>query len=538
MKKIISLLLLCALLSSCTADMLLPTPPENDDTEARPDGIGHAEPPADPTVFDRGKGRVSISGITMDNPRTSLPFEGSRYEVSEDNIIKFYYPLLASDKDIAAASLTFEYDSRSTSGTFDLTGSSYVELADKDGERATFLLIGKRERGAIPIMQIYTDENAPIESKKEYVHARLIIDGVSYDMKIRGRGNASWHSFPKKSYRIKLDKGAELFGLTKNRDFTLTSNYADRSLIRNSVAHTIAASLDGLDFTSVHIPVDLYLGGEYLGVYTFSDKIEEGEGRLDFTDIPDDEPNRFGGLDIGFLLETGWDFDGENVYNRDYFDAEKVLRIYVKEPESEVANTPEFTYAKRYVLAAEKAIMEDDGWEELIDLDSWVDWFIATELTFNTESAFYRSCYLWKRAGGRLMLGPVWDFDMAFGNHWGDVRGYEAWCTTESTYEYISENWMNYLIGYDSFKSAVKERWNEKKDDLLDTAMSAINTYSTKLGISQVQNFILWDEIETPINFSFASAYRFPTYEAQVEYLRKFITDRWNYMDNRINEEF
>ena len=544
MKRITAFLfaILTLLLAACnSAPANVPSVPPSD--LAVPEGTvpptGIATPPEDPTVFDRGDGHARVSDVKLISPETGEPYEGCCCSVTDDNIITLGYPLLASDAALSSAKLMIESDGEPVQRVYDLRSPCYITLLDSEGGRSTYLIRAERIKHSIPIMQIYTDGAAPIVSKNEYVHSTLIIDGVEYQMKIKGRGNASWNTFPKKSYRIKLDEGAPLFGLAKNRDFTLTSNYADKSLIRNSVAHTIASTFDGLDFTSVHIPVDLYLNGEYLGVYTFSDKIEEGEGRLDFTDIEDDEPNTFWKWrDIGFLCEVGWDFDGENVYNRDYFDSEKVLRIYVKEPESEVANTPEFSYVKNYVLATEKAIVENDGWEGLIDLDSFVDWFIVTEFTFNTESAFYRSCYFWKRAGGKLMLGPVWDFDMAFGNHWGDIRGYEGWCTTESTYQYITENWMNFLITYDTFNDAVKERWNEKKEDLLDTALSAIDTYSKMLEGSEEQNFLRWDIMDKQVGDAFVSPYLYRTYESQIEYLRNFVLTRWEYMDKRINEEF
>ena len=542
MKKTLICLLVTLMLlaSSCEKIPTVPSvsPFVEQESVLTQQGIDTAAPPADPTIFDRGNGKAKISGISLMSEKAGL-LDGCTFSVTDDNIITLAYPLVASDKDISAAKLVIESDGRITDRTYDLREPNYINVYDENGERTTYLLTAERIKYPIPLMQIYTDGEAEIKTKTEYVHSKLIIDGVEYQMKIKGRGNASWNVFPKKSYRIKLDDGASLFGLTKNRDFTLTSNYADKSLIRNSVAHTIAATLDGLDFTSVHIPVNLYLNGEYLGVYTFSDKIEEGEGRLDFTAIEGDEPNTFWKWrDLGFLCEVGWDFDSENIYNQDYFDAEKVLRIYVKEPESDEPNTPEFSYAKQYILASEKAIIENDGWEGLIDLDSWVDWFIVTEFTFNTESAFYRSCYFWKREGGKLMLGPVWDFDMAFGNHWGDIRGYDGWCTTESTYQYITENWMNFLITYDTFNDAVKERWNEKKEDLLDTALSAIESYSTMLDGSEQQNFTVWDIMDKQIGDAFVSPYLYRTYESQIEYLRKFVIDRYEYMDKRINEEF
>lgn len=547
-KTIAAMIVLACLLGSCAPSAPPPettaAPPETTavtEATARP---GTAATPSETTAqetdasFDPGKGDVEITGISIISKSSGAPYEGARFALEEGNVIKFYYPLLVPDADVSDANIIITHGSEKTAFSLDLTRDNLVDMTDSAGERASFLLVGARDRQAIPIMQIYTDEGEPIASKTEYVHASLIIDGVEYGTRIRGRGNASWNDFPKKSYRIKLDSKEELFGLPKNKDFNLTSNYADKSLLRNIVAHTLASRLDGLDFTSVHIPVDLYINGEYMGVYTFSDKIEEGKGRLDLEAREDEEKNPFGGLDIGFILEMGWDYDSENIYNRDYFDTELLLRIYVKEPGIKVANSPEITYISGYMYATERAIVNDDGWEEMIDLDSFVDWFIVTELTFNTESAFYRSCYFWKRAGGKLMLGPVWDFDMAFGNHWGDIKDYDGWCTTESTYVYVSENWMTHLLKYDAFKSAVRARWEKKKEELLDAAISAVNSNAALLDGSQKQNFLRWDIMDKQVGEASVSPYVYKTYESQVEYLRKFIFDRYAYMDERIEREF
>ena len=478
-----------------------------------------------------GKGNATVTDIKIDG------FEDGTFSL-RGNVITLGYPLVMGDDDVESAALLIQTDGKYDSKTYNLKENHTLTVTDRDGSTRTYLLIPQRLSYGLPVMEINTNLHAPILSKNEYVKGSLTIDGTVYPMQIKGRGNASWNSFPKKSYRIKLDKGESLFGLPQNRDWVLTGNYADKSLIRNAIAHDIAASLDGLDFTSTHVSVNLYLNGKYMGVYTFADKIEEGAGRLDFTDLPDDEPNTFGGLDIGFLIEIGWDFDGENDYNKDYFDSQKVLRIYVKEPKSDRANTPEFTYTKQYILAMEHAIIMNDGWEDFIDLDSWVDWFIATELTFNMESAYYRSCYMWKRDGGKLMMGPVWDFDMAFGNHLGDLYDYNGFCTTESTYQYIRINWMNYLIKYDTFNDAVKARWNEKKDELLATALESVDRHSSSLEGSQQQNFKVWNIMTQQIGMGKVNPKEYDTYEKQVQYVRDFINTRFEYLDERINNEF
>lgn len=553
MKKLIIILFaaVMVLLASCGDDTNTEIP-----TEAPTEQTDTAEPPTEPPTESPTEApteteeietcppvvcMATIDEIEFISSTNGLPLEGCALSVEGDTV-HFGYPLIVSDDELLTAKL------RITTGdgvnreiievTYDLRESHEITLTDADGISASYTIAPYRNSYGVPVMQIYTKDSAPILTKTDYVKGTLYIDGEPYPMKIRGRGNASWSQFPKKSYRIKLDDGAPLFGLTKNRDWVLVSNYADKSLIRNAVAHKIASALDGMDYTSTHFSVNLYLNGEYLGVYTFADKIEEGAGRLDFSRNAGDTPSSHGGMDIGFLCEIGWDFDSENVYNRDYFDAEKVVRIYVKEPESEVANTPEFTYVSGYILAMEQAIVTNNGWQDYIDLDSWVDWFIATELTFNMESAFYRSCYMWKREGGKLMLGPVWDFDMAFGNHYGDIPGYDGWCTTECEYEYLMENWMNYLITYDEFNDAVRSRWNEKKDELYKVALDAVNSYSAELEGSADQNFTRWPILTWRIGAGSVDPLVYDTYDKQVEYVRDFIEQRWSYMDERINREF
>lgn len=557
MKKLFIILFAAVLLlASCGDTQIIeePTDIESVEPETEPPTEEATEPPTEPPteapteeVAETEEIETEppvvcaavIEGIEFISPSTGLPFDGCELSI-DGYTVSFGYPLIANDDDISSATLriTTSGVEGTIEGTYDLRESHEITLTDEDGITATYTIAPYRNSCGITVLEIYTDESAPIESKTEYVHGTMYIDGEPYEMKVRGRGNASWSQFPKKSYRIKLDKGAPLFGLEKDKDWVLVSNYADKSLLRNAVAHTIAGTLDGLEFTSTHVFVNLYVNGEYLGLYTFADKIEEGEGKLDFSPKEGDTPSAYGGMDIGFICEVGWDFDSENIYNRDYFDAEKVVRIYVKEPEAEVANTPEFTYVSGYILAMEQAIINNSGWQDYIDLDSWVDWFIATELTFNMESSFYRSCYMWKREGGKLMLGPVWDFDMALGNHVGDIPGYDGWCTTECEYEYLMENWMNYLITYDEFNDAVKARWNEMKDELLKTALEAVDTYSSTIEMAAAQNFKRWPILTWRIGAGAVDPLVYNTYEKQVQYVRDFIETRWSYMDERINREF
>ncbi len=478
---------------------------------------------------------VPLSEAVLLDPHTGEPIPDVTLTVAGDRAV-VGVPLLLSDAVLKNAAVRFMMTDGTLTEpcTVDLTGETAVELPDGEGGSILCTVTGERRSHGLTVLAIETDGGVPIAEKNTYIHGVLKVNGREFPLQIKGRGNASWNMFPKKSYRLKLDEGAPLFALPKNRDWVLTSGYADKSLIRNCVAHTVAASLSGLDYTPTHIPVHLYLNGEYMGVYTFGDKIEDGNGRLE---LGESVVGENGVEDVGFLLEIGWDFDEENFYNRDYFDTERAFRVFVKEPEVTEPNSPEYLIVKNYILRMERAIMTDDGWEDYIDVDSWVDWFIVNELTFNTESSYYRSCYLWRPVGGKVHMGPVWDFDMAFGNHLGDLRGYDGWCTTESTYEYISRNWMNELMTYPAFTERLAARWNEVKDELLTVALSAVEEYSAMLAGSAEANFQRWDILGVRVGMGAVDPAVYDTYEKQVEYVKEFIETRWAYMDERLNSD-
>ena len=473
----------------------------------------------------------AVSDIRLLQAKNDKPYEGSTFSLY-GNVIYFGYPLLAGDAELEQARVRFTTGDMEETLELNLNEEHTVTLQDGKGDTRTYKLIPYRQGYGLPVIQLYTEK--AVTSKISYVGGEMRVDGQTYTVQVKGRGNASWNKYPKKSYRIKLDGSESLFGLAENRDWVLTSNYGDKSLIRNCVAHEIASVMDGLEFTSTHISVNFYLNGEYLGVYTFADKIEVGSGRLDISEDPE-SPAR-DEKDIGFLIEFGWDYQSANVYARDFFDTKYAKRMYVKEPEITQKYSADMNAVMSYVQKAENAIVSGKNWQDYVDMDSWVDWFIVTELTMNTESAFYRSCYIWRKAGGKLMLGPVWDFDKAFGNHSMDIKGYRGWCTTETPS--IGTNWLDFLIRQQDFKSAVKTRWNEKKDELLATALAAVDSRSAELEGSWQQNFTKWNILAKKSGAANVGTDKYTTYEGQIEFLRDFITDRWNYMDERINREF
>ena len=395
----------------------------------------------------------------------------------------------------------------------------------------------------IPVINIFTDDKEAVTSKSEYKHGSMSIvcdensgfgnynsDGIG--IQIRGRGNASWNHFPKKSYRIKLDESRGLLGLKKDRDWVLVSSYADKTLMRNTVAHEMAKKLTHLEYTPTHIPVELYINGEYAGVYTLAEKIEFGGGKLEY-DADSSIEN------TSYLLEVGWDFNDEMIYGQNYFDINYIERIVIKEPEFTSKYTPSCNYIILYMKNAERAVKSLKGYEEYIDVDSLIAYLILTEFTNNTECVFYRSLYMYKPADKKLKFGPAWDFDMAFGNHTSDITDYNGWCSIDNDFLYLGKEgvtWYHFLFKDPGFTSKFAARWDEVKEELLKTALDTVENQYRAIKNAQERNFALWDILNIKVGAGKVDHRTYNTFDLQVEYLRDFINSRYSWIDENISE--
>lgn len=406
-------------------------------------------------------------------------------------------------------------------GSIDLTQNPLLYIAESDGTVTSYPLVTRRQTYDIPTLFLTTDSGEDVTSRYEYVSGNLILDGEEYSVEIRGRGNASWWKFPQKSYMLRFDERISFFGMIPSEKWVLASTYGDLSLIRNCVAMDIAACMDHLEYTPDQIPVDVYLNGEYLGVYTFSEKIDVDIQKLNlFSRTTYQNLQRNEETDIAFLLECGGDLFDSHVLGQEYFYTNHSPRLFIEYPEFDEPYTDEFNYISNYMNELDRAITRGYGYEDYIDIDSWVDWFIVMELTNNTDSSFCRSSFIYKRPGEKVMLGPVWDFDMAFGNFFYDNQTYAYWATAEPIYAPAQNHYMTYLYNSDAFMLAVRERWDEVKDELLATALESIDRYGEQVAASRIYN----NHVRGVSNSGY-----------QLDFLRGFVQRRYNWIDMSIH---
>ncbi len=374
----------------------------------------------------------------------------------------------------------------------------------------------------------------------------------SHDMTvtIKGRGNSTWN-LEKRPFQLKFESKVNLFnnGQAKNKKWVLLANHIDRTLLRNNIALDWArTSLTNIPFTSSTQPAELYINGEYQGVYLVVEQSEAAKGRVQATEPTTPTTN----LDeFGFLAE--WDDLADA--NEDYIFTDEVInqKFTVKNGFVDDDTLQEQNYntciaaVKSYIESVSNAIKNgnESEIESLIDINSAVDMFILQEFTKNADvggSSFYMS----KEAGQKMVFNPPWDFDKGFGN---DSRGKDPRGLYVNSGDSNVNVWFQWLYNNDWFKEKVSARWNELRansaTDPKTSALNTINTFTANNTQSLDRQFNKWSTILTKTYPWYGGGYEQyygdvgtalgSTYSDQLSYLKNWITNRVSYLDTAFN---
>lgn len=393
----------------------------------------------------------------------------------------------------------------------------------------------------IPRIYINTENQTEITSKEEYINATFSM--VTYDeennettymetqhIRIRGRGNSTFF-MPKMSFRIKFDEKTNMLFDHYEDDWVLLANFADQTLIRNYLAHSLSRSMN-MEFTPAAAFVDVYLNDEYIGNYMLSDQIEVTNDRVDIEE-------HSSALDTGYLLEMDRrliDIPSGEVEGWDYF------MIYgypymIKSPKTDAYyySQEQLYFIEDYILNVHLTLMNQRDYSNLIDESTFVDWFIVQELFKNVDSG-YSSVYMYKDRGGLLKMGPIWDFDLSTSNPGhlqDDLRVPEGWYTSLE-YKNI---WYYYLMQYDTFRTALKERWNELYDNQIHNLIESVYPVANSISKSRYMNFQRWDIIGSWSDwYTSTEVFEAKTYQEQLKILYDYLLVRSEWLNQEINK--
>ena len=241
------------------------------------------------------------------------------------------------------------------------------------------------------------------------INGEIEVEHQTTAAQLRSRGNST-QMFPKKPYRLRFDQKTSILGMPEAKNYVLLAEYSDKSLIRNVITHKMSTLIDGIDYSLKTRFIELYVNDEYHGVYVLTEQVEIYDSKLTFESIP-------GVYNTGFLIELDHRYNSS--IDQAGFDWVIVrgLPYNIKEPDS---GDPLFTtlhhdYIFEYIIATENALVAKTGYESLIDINNWVAYFMIQEIVKNVDVG-WSSVFMHKAPGGKLMFGPLWDFDLAYGN--------------------------------------------------------------------------------------------------------------------------
>lgn len=293
----------------------------------------------------------------------------------------------------------------------------------------------------VPVQLIVLTEGAaPVLDRDNYVPGTVTLDGVTHPVEIKGRGNSTWN-FPKKPYKLKLGEDAALVGTQPQEDWVLLANAADRSAMRTHTAFAIAERTR-LAWTPQSRFVELVLNGASQGLYQLTEQVEVKPGRVQLSDD-------------AYLLEINERFvrDGE----RGFRTVRRRTPISFKDPDD--PERGDVIRVRRHVQAFEKALYgkrftdRRTGYRPYVDLGSFVDWYLVQELFRNTDSNFSSSVFVSWTPGGKLTMGPAWDFDLSGGTAFRRSVPSRGWHTR------LGRHWISRMLADADFAARVKKRW-------------------------------------------------------------------------------
>jgi CotH kinase protein/Chitobiase/beta-hexosaminidase C-terminal domain len=369
---------------------------------------------------------------------------------------------------------------------------------------------------------------------------------------VRLHGNSS-ATFPKRSMRLELhdenDKDANLpfLGMPADADWVLKGPYADKSLVRDALAYSTGAALGRLRAPRT-VPVEVYLdpdGGavteaDYLGVYLVTEKVEVSADRVNIaklktTDIA--EPAVTG----GYVLKFDRDVAEEPTIPCTGAAATCFRSLEVVEPGTLAAEQKEWLTA--YLKKTNDALHAPDfadpavGYAAYLDVDSFVDYMIINELSRNCDG-YVRSSFLTKDRGGKLTAGPLWDYDLAWGN--GGVRdnlAVEGWqYPLNSAGSRPANDWLIRLNQDPAFVARVAARWQHlRATDLSDAAIDArIDANAAPLTAAARRNFTTYPILDQARLVNWVRTPATETWQEQLDYLKSWIHQRAAWMDTQL----
>ena len=519
----------------------------------------------------------SVSGLSLDGVKPHAA--NINYKTTYDASTRTFTVTMPTVTDFSSLVFDYEVDGDALlvdgevieNGVTPVDASQPVSLTVRSGNKDVRYTLLARNTG-LPVVRITTD-GFTREELESYQNSRQSSDGLDHRIwmgegtntsvrieypdgtpgmgsnyevltQIKGRGNATWQH-DKKPYALKFASKSKVLDMPSHKRWVLLGNWSDRTLLRNDATFWLSKR-SGLPYTTNGQFVELEFNGEHRGIYYLCEQIKIDKNRVNITELDKDG---FADLSGGYLMEIDSYFDEMNKFRSEYFN----LRYMFKEPDedpNDAATNPGYAlgyaWMKQYIADFEKVLKTKSAvaskqYEDYLDVDSAIMFMLLNELSGNRDffqsgnlntstTAGPHSTYLYKDKGGKLFMGPVWDFDYqtytpasSYSNQRYSWRGY----SNQNYYYY-------YLSANQDFVDRIKELWNSKKGEF-QALPAYIDEMVRKINLSQQFDEEKWPYDPNGLRMRNDNNDYTLTFQAAIKQMKESFQARYEWMDRQIS---
>lgn len=401
-------------------------------------------------------------------------------------------------------------DSTNSSAASSSSSITYTKIAILDDSEYPY--------AGIPRIVIETKKHQDIKDRDNEIPAKFQIWGKDspesdiLELTIRGRGNSSWTQMPKHSFKLEFKKKQALLGMSKDKDWALIANYADKTLIKNYLAYHLANKI-GMEYTPKCKFVELYLNDNYEGVYLITETIKASKYRVNIPSTSN-----------AYIVEFDQKYrKNEQVIFSNVLTDGKPFRIHHPKnisEESEKKLSKHIQDFETFLTSASSATLDEiESW---INTNEFIKHFWIQEFSKNPDANFYTSVYFTWVEGAPIQMGPVWDFDLAFGGHYNeDAANHEGW-RTKNGY------WNKLLFENTDLENETFKYW-ENHREIFKTTLTEIDSLRTLLRPAAKNNFKRWDILKEEGKWISKAV---SDYNEAIDNLKDWIEKRQIWIDN------
>lgn len=345
---------------------------------------------------------------------------------------------------------------------------------------------------------------------------------------IETRGSTS-QTLPKKPYGFTTlsddfteNDNVKLLGMEKENDWILNSFAFDDSMMRDYISYTIAREMGQYAVNLRYCEV--IINGDYKGLYALSEKIKRDGDRVDITILSEDE-NTFPKLTGGYIIKTDKFSTGE-----EYAWFSNDAGYIHEKPNAEDITAEQSEYIESVFRNLDQTAQNSDivsGYPSVIDVPSFIDYMLVAEISSNVD-AYQYSTYYHKDRSGKLRAGPVWDYNLTYGNdlfQWDYDRSFtDVWQFSDGGNE--GAGFWKDLFEDPEFNCYLSKRFDELTETgkplNLDSISNLIDNTAVLISEALVRENERWNTIDD--------------FSGEIANMKKWIEERITWMKSNLGD--